>query len=60
MVQLQPLLQWNMANDYKSRETRQRLEKCWTEDIDWELLPATLRDVYTYWQYRVVMYQCVN
>lgn len=35
-----------MANDSKSRETRQRLERCWNEDLDWDLLPAELREVH--------------
>ena len=34
-----------MANDSKSRDTRQRLEKCWPEDLNWELLPAAKRGI---------------
>lgn len=31
---------WN-----KLKETRQRLEKCWDVDIDWNLYPQNLKEV---------------
>ena len=30
---------------WKSLETRKRLDKCWSEDIDWTLYPETLKNV---------------
>ena len=41
-----------MANDSKSHETRQRLERCWNEDLDWDLLPSELREVHVNIEYR--------
>jgi hypothetical protein len=35
-----------MAADPKSRETRVRLEKCWEKDIEWDLIPTILREVF--------------
>ena len=29
----------------KGRDTRLRLEKCWEEDIKWDLYPSVLREV---------------
>ena len=29
----------------KEQETRKRLEKCWSEDIDWNLYPESLKKV---------------
>lgn len=29
----------------KAQETRKRLEKCWSEDIDWNLYPESLKKV---------------
>ena len=37
-----------MAVDPKSRETRQRLEKCWTLELNWDLIPETLRKVWIF------------
>lgn len=34
-----------MAADPKARETRQRLGKCWSLDLDWNLFPNTLKEV---------------
>ena len=31
----------------KAQETRKRLEKCWSEDIDWNLYPESLKKVNT-------------
>ena len=27
------------------KETRERLEKCWSEEIDWDLYPKPLKEV---------------
>lgn len=29
----------------KAQETRKRLERCWSEDIDWNLYPESLKKV---------------
>ena len=34
-----------MAVNPRSRETRQRLEKCWSIDTDWNLIPSELKEV---------------
>ena len=36
--------QSDQAN-WKVLETRKRLDKCWSEDIDWTLYPETLKNV---------------
>ena len=38
--------QFTMSVDPKSRETRQRLDKCWSLEIDWDLFPKKLREVH--------------
>lgn len=35
----------NLAEQAKHVETRKRLEKCWAEDIDWNLYPEVLKSV---------------
>ena len=37
-----------MAVDPKSRETRQRLERCWALDFDWDTFPMSLKLVNLY------------
>ena len=51
-----------MAVNPRSRETRQRLEKCWALELDWSLFPE-LKEVcmhgfvnYEYNQWTVVVY----
>lgn len=34
-----------MALDPKSRETRQRLERCWALDFEWDLFPISVKEV---------------
>ena len=34
-----------MAVDPRSRETRQRLERCWTLEFEFDLLPDVLKEV---------------
>ena len=34
-----------MAVDPRSRETRQRLERCWTLEFEFDLLPDILKEV---------------
>ena len=34
-----------MSIDQKSRETRRRLEKCWAQELNWDLFPEFLREV---------------
>ena len=36
-----------MSVDPKSRQCRQRLEKCWAVELDWDLFPSDLKEVYT-------------
>ena len=37
--------QSDQANWKRILETRKRLDKCWSEDIDWTLYPETLKNV---------------
>ena len=34
-----------MSIDQKSRETRRRLEKCWAQELNWDLFPEFLIEV---------------
>ena len=37
-----------MSVDQRNRETRHRLEQCWTKDLNWDLIPSTLQEVRFY------------
>ena len=46
----------NLAEQTKLAETRKRLEKCWAEDIDWNLYPEILKTVLSTCRFATLQY----